>query len=161
MKWDKKLVAVAVAIIFGLSFILVPLASQVSPAQAAVTWVKSSTSVTLDSQKYVADAWVITDGTTYEMWYTHGKKDLSITEIIDGIKALNLSNLIDDVVVATEDVTLAGGASQLVVFSTAREVAGTYTVAIDSLSATFEVKALPPLRSNQLTGGLLVASLPA
>ena len=46
--------------------------------------------------------------------------------------------------VATEDVTLAGGASQPVVFSTAREVAGTYTVTIDSLSETFEVKALPP-----------------
>jgi len=98
MKWDKKLVAVVVAIIFGLSFVLVPLASQVSPAQAAVTWVKSSTPVTLGSQKYVADAWVITDGTTYEMWYTHGKKDLSLTEIIDVVRTLNLGNLIDDVV---------------------------------------------------------------
>ena len=103
MKWDKKLVAVAVAIIFGLSFILVPLASQVSPAQAAVTWKKYGEvtlkyPVTLDSQKYVADAWVITNGTAYEMWYTHGKTDLSITEIIDVVKTLNLGNLINDVV---------------------------------------------------------------
>jgi len=97
MKWNKKLVAVAVAIIFGLSFILVPLASQVSPTQAAVTWVKSSTPVTLDSQKYVADAWVITDGTTYEMWYTHGKKDLSITDLIGDIADLDLDALITDI----------------------------------------------------------------
>ncbi|GAI52605.1 unnamed protein product, partial [marine sediment metagenome] len=67
-----------------------------------------------------------------------------ITNIGDLTGSYEVALKIDDVVVATEDVTLAGGASQPVVFSTAREVAGTYTVTIDSLSETFEVKALPP-----------------
>ena len=51
---------------------------------------------------------------------------------------------IDDVAVATEDVTLAGGASQKVTFTTSKDVVGTYTVNVDGLSGTFTVKAAPP-----------------
>ncbi|MCK4722411.1 MAG: hypothetical protein KAT75_03855, partial [Dehalococcoidia bacterium] len=51
---------------------------------------------------------------------------------------------INGVVVATEDVTLAGGASQKVTFTTAQEEAGTYSVTVDGLSGTFTVKAPPP-----------------
>ncbi|MBA7606991.1 hypothetical protein ES703_14143 [subsurface metagenome] len=50
---------------------------------------------------------------------------------------------IDNVVVATKEVTLAGGASQEVTFTTAKDVAGTYAVNIDGLSGTFTVKAPP------------------
>ena len=50
---------------------------------------------------------------------------------------------INNVVVDTKDVTLAGGASQTVTFTTSKDVAGTYTVNVDGLSGTFTVKAPP------------------
>ena len=52
---------------------------------------------------------------------------------------------IDNVVVATKKVTLVGGASQKVTFTTDKDVAGTYAVTVDGLSGTFEVKAAPLL----------------
>lgn len=48
---------------------------------------------------------------------------------------------IDNVVVATESVTLAGGASEKVTFTTSKDVAGTYAVNLNGLSGTFVVKA--------------------
>lgn len=48
-----------------------------------------------------------------------------------------------NVVVATKDVTLAGGASQTITFTTAKDVAGTYTVNVSGLSGTFTVKTAP------------------
>lgn len=50
---------------------------------------------------------------------------------------------VGNVVVATKDVALTGGASQQVTFTTVQNVAGTYIVNIDSLSGTFTVKAPP------------------
>jgi len=49
---------------------------------------------------------------------------------------------IDNVVVATKDVTLAGGATQKVTFITSKDAAGTYTVNVDGLSDTFVVKSV-------------------
>ncbi len=49
---------------------------------------------------------------------------------------------IDNVTTATKDVTLTGGTSQTVNFTTTEDVAGTYTVIIDALSGTFTVKAV-------------------
>ncbi len=98
MKWGKNLISLVVAVIFSLSLILVPVVSQVSPVQAAVTWTKSTTSVTLDGATYVEDAWVIKDGATYKMWYTHGKTDLTVTEIVSGITtSLGLSPIVSDI----------------------------------------------------------------
>jgi len=54
MKWSKNLISLAVAIIFGLSLVLLPVASQVSPAQAATTWTESGP-IILDGEKYVGD----------------------------------------------------------------------------------------------------------
>ena len=48
---------------------------------------------------------------------------------------------IDNVVVTTKDVTLAGGASQMVTFTTSQDIVGNYVVNVDSLSGTFVVKA--------------------
>ncbi len=48
---------------------------------------------------------------------------------------------IDSAAVAAEDVILAGGDSQTVTFTTARDVAGVYSVTVDALSGTFTVKA--------------------
>jgi hypothetical protein len=47
---------------------------------------------------------------------------------------------IDDVAVATEAVTLAAGASEVVTFTATRDVAGTYAVSVGDLSGTFVVK---------------------
>jgi len=96
MKRGKKLIGLGIAIILGLSLILIPVASRLSPVQAAVSWTKSGT-VTLDNEKYVVDACVIRDGSTYKMWYTHVKKDLSISDIVDVVKTLNLDNIVSDI----------------------------------------------------------------
>ena len=94
MKWGKNLIGLIVAVILCLSLILVPMVSQLSPVQAAVTWTKSSEEVTLDSELYVVDAWVIKeDSTTYKMWYTHGKTGLSLTDIANDLLALNLDDI--------------------------------------------------------------------
>ena len=63
-------------------------------------------------------------------------------------------------VVATKDVTLDGGASQMVTFTTSKDVAGTYKVKADGLSGTFTVKAppvpVPPKPINWwLIGGII------
>jgi len=50
---------------------------------------------------------------------------------------------INNVVVDTKDVTLAGGTSQTVTFTTSRDIAGSYTVNVDALSGTFVVKPPP------------------
>jgi len=51
---------------------------------------------------------------------------------------------VDDVVVATEEVTLPGYASQEVTFITAKDVAGIYTVDVNGRAGTFEVRAVSP-----------------
>jgi PGF-pre-PGF domain-containing protein len=51
---------------------------------------------------------------------------------------------IDGVAVATKAVTLAGGASETITFTTAQDIAGTYSVTVDGLSGTFGVKAVVP-----------------
>ncbi len=98
MKWGKKLIGLGVAVILGLSLILVPLVSRPSPAQAAVTWTEYQGEVTLDSEKYVVDAWVIRESSTsYKMWYTHGKTDVSVLGIVNDITAILTDNLITDI----------------------------------------------------------------
>jgi len=52
---------------------------------------------------------------------------------------------IDNVVVATKDVALDSGASQMATFTTSKDVAGTYKVKVNGLSGTFTVKAPPVL----------------
>ncbi|MBA7669384.1 hypothetical protein ES703_77514 [subsurface metagenome] len=57
---------------------------------------------------------------------------------------------VDGVAIATEEITLAGGASETVTFTTAQDIAGTYSVTVDGLSGTFGVKAVvvPPKPIN-------------
>ncbi|MFB0499862.1 MAG: PGF-pre-PGF domain-containing protein [Candidatus Hadarchaeaceae archaeon] len=51
---------------------------------------------------------------------------------------------INNVVEATEDVTLAGGATETVTFTVSRDVEGTYNVEVDGLTGTFVVTTPPP-----------------
>ncbi len=85
MKQNKGLVILAIAIVFGLALILVPVTSEVSPAQAAITWAKSSLNPVLDEgdlddwdEGGVGGASVIWDDadSLYKMWYTGLTPDL-------------------------------------------------------------------------------------
>ena len=51
---------------------------------------------------------------------------------------------IDNVPVATKEVTLPGGAEQKVTFTTTQDAAETYSVSINGLSGSFIVKPAPP-----------------
>jgi hypothetical protein len=67
---------------------------------------------------------------------------------------------IDNVVVDRKEVTLIGGASQRVTFTTTKDVAGTYTVNVNGLSDTFIVKAPPEVKPPinwPLIGGIITA----
>ena len=70
---------------------------------------------------------------------------------------------VDKVVVATEDVTLAGGTSQKVTFTTSKDVAGTYAINVDGQVGTFTVKAVPPPPPPPinwwLIGGIIAAAI--
>ncbi len=57
---------------------------------------------------------------------------------------------IDDTVVETKQVTVAGGGSKPVSFSVSRDAPGVYQVSIDDLSGTFEVKAAPKPTNRRL-----------
>ena len=50
---------------------------------------------------------------------------------------------IDDIVIASEEVTLAGGASQEVTFTTSKDIAGSYSVDINGLTGSFTVREKP------------------
>ncbi len=75
MKRNKSLVMLVVAIVLGLTLILVPISSQLSPVQAAIDWTKYYNNPVLEEdtgwdEGGVGDASVILDGSTYRMWYT-------------------------------------------------------------------------------------------
>jgi len=68
---------------------------------------------------------------------------VSVANTGDLTDSYEVSLKIDEVVVATEDITLVGGASQTVSFTVTKNIAGTYTVGVDNLTGEFTVKALP------------------
>ncbi len=105
MRLTKKVVALAVVVVLGLSLILVPVVNRVSPTQAAIGW-RPGGEVTLSNERYVVDSWVIRDADEadpqkrYKMWYTHGKPDPALhpIDIINEIKTLDLDAIITDIV---------------------------------------------------------------
>ncbi len=72
------------------------------------------------------------------------KISLSVTNTGDLSGSYTVSLKINNTVVDSKVVTLAGGASQTVIFTTTKDVGGTYNVSIDSLSGTFTVKGAIP-----------------
>jgi hypothetical protein len=88
----------------------------------------------------------------------------------DGAGSYEVTLEIDDVAVTTKEVTLAAGASEVVTFTTARNVAGTYGVSVGDLSGTFTVKeAAPPAEgappeaeeAQSMTGWIVVGVVAA
>jgi len=93
----KRFTLIIAAMVSSLILAIAPGANQGTPVQAAgPTWTKYSGDVSLDTELYVTDAWVIKDGSTYRMWYTHGKTDLTIAELSDELGGLNFDEIIDD-----------------------------------------------------------------
>jgi len=92
----------AVTIIAGLVLAILPLV-QASPAQAAgPPWIKYAGNVTLEYEEYVINSWVIHDGSTYRMWYSHAVTDLSITEMVDELQEDYFDDILDDI--ANQDI---------------------------------------------------------
>jgi len=78
--------ALAITTIASLVLAVLPLV-QASPAQAAgPTWTKYAGNVTLEYEEYVISSWVIYDGSTYRMWYTHLINNIELTEYITEVK---------------------------------------------------------------------------
>jgi len=93
----KRLTLIIAAMVSSLVLAIAPVATQGTPVQAAdPTWTKYTGDVSLDTELYVTDAWVIKDDSTYKMWYTHGKTDLTIADLRDELGNLNLDEIIDD-----------------------------------------------------------------
>ena len=80
-----------------------------------------------------------------------------VTNVGDLTGTYEVTLKIDDVEVATEEVTLIGGAKQKVTFTTIKDVAKTYTVNVNGLVGTFVVKVVPPPPINWLLIGGIVA----
>jgi hypothetical protein len=76
----------------------------------------------------------------------------------DGTGTYEATLKIDDSVVATKSVTLAGGASEKVTFTISKDVGGTYDVDLNGLPGTFVVKAGP---NWWLIGGIIAAIIAA
>jgi len=68
-----------------------------------------------------------------------------ITNAGDAADSYAVTLKINGVVEATKEVTLSAGTSQEVIFTTSRDVAGTYAVDVDGLSGSFTVKGKPAL----------------
>jgi len=83
-------------IISVLSLMVLHLVGFSPSVEAAPTWTKSSSPLTLDGERFVTDSWVVKIGSTYEMWYTHGGTTLSLTEIINQIKVVATSQMVND-----------------------------------------------------------------
>jgi len=82
---------------------------------------------------------------------------LLVTNTGDLAGSYEVTLKIGNVAIATKDVTLAGGASQTVTFTTDRDIAGTYAVNVDGLSGTFAVKtSLTPVPTEPINWALIV-----
>ena len=78
---------------------------------------------------------------------TSGSKatiQVTVTNLGELSGSYDVNLKIDDTVEATENVTLAGGASQNVTFALSKSIAKIYAVNVCELSGTFVVKSIPP-----------------
>jgi len=70
---------------------------------------------------------------------------VTVTNVGEASGSHEVVFLIDDQKVFSREVTLAGGESTEVSFTTTGEAAGTYTVTVDGLRGTFTVETVPPV----------------
>jgi len=98
-----------------ISFVMVCLyISPLSHVNAIVEWIEyTDKEVSLDGQKYVVDACVVNDGTTYEMWYTHGKTSLELDDLGTAISSIFTENIIADIIALDFETLLTNHLSEL------------------------------------------------
>ena len=89
----KKRALLSVALVVILVLALLP--GLFSLVQAAMPWTKFP-GVSLGGELYVVDAEVVKTGSTYEMWYTHGKTAMGITEIANRLIAILTTDIVND-----------------------------------------------------------------
>ncbi len=86
---------------------------------------------------------------------------VTVTNTGDATGSHEVTLKIDNKVVATEEVTLASGASVEVTFTTSRDIAGTYTINVNGLSGTFTVSEVllppPPVPAAFATSDLTIS----
>jgi hypothetical protein len=91
-----------IAILSTLSLVILFLAGLFPLVQAAVPWTKYTGEVSLKegaiNELFVQNAWVIEDGGTYKMWYTHSRADMNIGELTVNITSILSSEIIEDLI---------------------------------------------------------------
>ena len=90
VNYSKNKVTLATVLILALCLCVLPIASLFSPVQAV--------QVTLNGEKFVVDAWVIKEGVTYKMWYTHSRTNMDIGQMAGNLTTIISSGLINDFV---------------------------------------------------------------
>ncbi len=97
MKYSRNRAALAVVVTLVLILALLPIASLISLVYAAVPWTKIP-GVSMGGELFVMDAYVIKNSDTdYEMWYTHGKTSLSLTEIANSLSSILTDDIVNDI----------------------------------------------------------------
>ena len=98
-----------IAILSTISVAILLLTSLFPLVYAAVLWTKDPGELSLKEgvidELFVIDSWVVKNSDTdYEMWYTHSRADMAISELAGNITAI----LSDDLISALIDMDLAG-----------------------------------------------------
>jgi len=97
VKYSRNRAALAVVVTLVLILALLPIASLISLVYAAVPWTKIP-GVSMGGELFVMDAYVIKNSDTdYEMWYTHGKTGLSLTEIANSLSSILTDDIVNDI----------------------------------------------------------------
>jgi len=89
MRYVMMVGAVVAVSALALSAILISGPSGVLAGANGMDWQKEAGQLTLGSEEFVGDAWVIKDGTTYKMWYTHVRADATLEELASQATPLN------------------------------------------------------------------------
>jgi len=98
VKYTRNKATLATVFILVLSLCLLSIASLFSLVQAA-PWTKyTGEAVSLDGELLVVDAWVVKDGTTYKMWYTHSRADMGISQLADSITSILPANIVQHLI---------------------------------------------------------------
>ncbi len=100
MNRSKNRAVGTAALILALTIVL--MVSLVSLVQAAVPWTKYLSPLSLlngaNNELYVMDAWVVKNGPNdYQMWYTHGKTGLYISQIAGYLRDILNDNIVNDI----------------------------------------------------------------
>jgi len=96
MKSTLKVLTTALVLVLTLGLIPIAADDLASANPTGQPWTKYGGQLTMPGTRGVADAWVIKDGTTYKMWFTHPQLNETETQILTRINNLNPSDFMND-----------------------------------------------------------------